>query len=125
MKWALPMVLLASNAVANDGWWAATGEIGGFGKHDQIQMVEERIDIRLRTESAQVTVDFVFRNHGPATTVTMGFPEEYTAVRRGMKSFTSTVDGIPQSVRKKVVISDKENEDWNVVWLKEVEFQAG
>jgi len=126
VKWGIPIVLLATNAIANDGWWAATGEMGGFGKNDQIQMVEERIDIRLGTESAQVTVDFVFKNHGPAVIVTMGFPEEHAGpMDRGMRSFTSTVDGVPQDVRKKILDQDDERRHWSVVWLKDVDFEVG
>ena len=125
MKWAIPLVFLASHAVANDGWWVATGELGGFGKHDQIQMVEERIAIDLRQEFAHVSVDFLFKNHGGATPVTLGFPEEYAGpMDRGFRSLSSTVDGIRQPVRRKVLSSDAEWRFWNVVWLKDVRFEA-
>jgi hypothetical protein len=113
-------------AGANDGWWASTGAMGGFGKHENIQMVEEDISIKLLPEFAEVEVDFLFKNHGPATTVTMGFPEEHAVLGdSGMRKFRSWVDGREVKTRRQMTLVDKEFDHWKSVWLKEVEFDEG
>jgi hypothetical protein len=74
---SLVLGILAVGAKANDS--NATG-IGGRwrmlkGEETTVQMVREHVRIVPSGDEFQTTADFVFRNHGPATTVVMGFPE--------------------------------------------------
>ncbi len=120
------LLMLACAGGANDGWWAATGAAEGFGKHEHVQMVSESILIKLNKRSASVEVDFVFKNHGPTTTVTMGFPEKHSGPITGaLENFRSWVDGKEVTVRRKVLEADDEERVWSAVWLKEVAFVEG
>ena len=116
---------------ANDGYWSTTGAAYPFKKrHQSIQMVSEDIRIRLGEEDAAVEVLFTFRNHGKATSVTMGFPEEgYAGPPKSILGFKSWVDGRPVKVRRRKLNVgrdlDYEPDDWKAVWLKEVPFSAG
>ncbi|MEO7453739.1 MAG: hypothetical protein ABIV13_03135, partial [Fimbriimonadales bacterium] len=119
-------IAVCYQAVANDGWWASTGSVAGFGKHESIQMVEEDISIRLLAESAEVEVTFMFKNHGTATVVTMGFPEEHAGLKdAGMLGFRSWVDGVEVVTHRQTKLEDEESRHWKAVWLKDVRFDAG
>jgi hypothetical protein len=84
----------------------------------------------LEPNDYQVTVDFVFRNDGPATTVLMGFPESGSGdVPKGpkksaMKAFATWVDGVLTKADWVPVKSDQE-EEYQAHWVKEVRFAAG
>jgi hypothetical protein len=124
---ALLVQAVSAFAVANDGWWAAAGGAGAFGKsHPHIRLLAEHVSIDLRNEYAAVAVEFLFRNEGPASHVTMAFPEEYGGpMRFGMEQFRSWVDGDRVMCRRKVIAANEEENDWKAVWLKEVSFRQG
>jgi hypothetical protein len=117
-------------SVADDGWWSAAGGIGSFGKsHPTIRMVSEDLKITLHNElDAKVVVTFVFRNEGPATKVTMAFPENYeTRTGASLSHFRTWVDGERVKVVRKVTKrSDPHDFDSNgsAAWLKDVRFSA-
>src|ERR1044072_1280107 len=116
---------------ADDGWWSATGGIEAFGKsHPNIRMVSEDLHIHLNdSRPAEVDVTFVFRNEGPATTVTMAFPEEYQSrMGASLDRFRTWVDGVRTTASRKIT-KKTDNEDFDsegrAVWLKRVTFRRG
>lgn len=132
----LVLVLVATSLSvrADDGWWVAAGGMGSYGKaHPTIRMVSEDLKIQLhKTVAPKVSVDFVFRNEGPATTVTMAFPEDYQ-MREGksLGAFRTWVDGkVAKAVRKIVKKGPPQSDpDYGdalgkAVWLKDVAFAA-
>lgn len=70
-------IMCALAAWANDR--AIVGRGGTWkplqGEHASIRMVSERVRVDVYEKYYDVQASFVFRNEGPATTVTMGFPE--------------------------------------------------
>ncbi|HZH97639.1 MAG TPA: hypothetical protein VEX38_01595 [Fimbriimonadaceae bacterium] len=90
-------------------------------------MLAESINIRLKDRKAAVEVLFTFKNHGKATRVTMGFPEEGSAGgNRSMKGFRSWIDGVPAKVkRRRLTPTRGEEASWKAVYLKEVPFRRG
>ncbi len=125
-------IALAGSLRADDGWWSTTGSIGAFGKsHPTISMVSEDLRITLRDgTSARVAVDFVFKNSGRATQVTMAFPERYE-LRQGasMEHFRSFLDGNPVRTRRKIIERGEPRNEGDTqdsaVWLKRVSFATG
>jgi hypothetical protein len=123
-------ISLPSIVYANDG--AATG-IGGRwrmlkGEHPQVQMVSERVRIvQQKSGYFLTTADFVFRNHGPATTVKMGFPEEKSGDSAtdslSLFHFRSWVDGRLVKVQRHKTI-DRYSE-FVALWTKTVQFKKG
>lgn len=102
------------------------------GQHPQVRMVRENIDIEVGQNNYHVRVNFVFRNQGKATNVTMGFPEsggggDVPARSEKEKStfltFSSNVDG--EKVAVKRVLLNRGDEDFDAVWIKTVKFAAG
>ena len=126
----LLLTLVASVAHADDGWWSSAGGLGSFGKsHPSIRMVREDLKITFLDDmQASVMVDFVFRNEGAATKVTMAFPEEYESrVGKSLERFQTFVDGKRTSVRRKITErpdSKEGDSTGKAVWLKEVTFRA-
>ena len=111
---------------ANDG---SSSGVGGRwrmlgGEHKDVQMVRELVRIRPHQSGFVTTADFVFRNHGAATTVVMGFPEESGGVdsssRLSFSSFASWVDGRRVKVRRRV--NSQSSEDYQWLWTKTVHF---
>lgn len=123
-------LVVSSCSYADDGWWSAAGGIESFGKsHPTIRMASEDLRITLHDgEAADVDVSFVFVNDGPATSVTMGFPEDYEMRTEGsLDHFRTWVDGHRVAARRKVLVKgDKSDLDntGKAVWLKQVRFGA-
>lgn len=119
------LLALASVACADDGWWLSSGAAGVFGKsHPAIEMADEVISIDMGPTNAVVDVVFTFRNHGPATKVTMAFPEETENENgKAIQGFKSWVDGQPTRVTRKDLPTDQSSEaNTKAVWLKTVSF---
>ena len=125
------LVSCQPSARFDDGWWSSAGGIGSFGKsHPTIRMVGEDLRITLEEGSSPgVDVTFIFHNDGPATRVTMAFPEEYTAGRgKSLDHFRTWVDSSPATASRKVIEKGDPDDDdsrGSAVWLKEVPFAAG
>ena len=124
---AIAAVALATSAVANDGHATQTGSAINYSKSKTVQMVSEDIDIDFGKDSAKISVDFVFKNHGPAQTVTMAFPD------RGYSIQTPTIEGIKSWVDGKAVkmayrdLTKEGEAEWlsHGVWVKDVAFAKG
>lgn len=118
---------------AND---SASSGIGGRwrmlkAEHRSVQMVSERVVIDGRRLSFRTTADFVFRNHGRAQWVSMGFPDFSGGdVARGLKdpstleNFRTWVDGRRVRARFYRVSSRAYGESLGL-WTKRVWFGAG
>jgi len=74
-----------------------------------IKLVSEQVDIYLDRGAYRVEVAYEFRNTGPETEITMGFPNETDWMYgRSIDEFRAWVDGIEQAVYRKVYrVSDK------------------
>ncbi len=108
---------------ANDGSMAQTGSALNFSKSRQVQMVSERVHISMG-HAAKITVDFVFRNHGNAISVVMGFPDHSSSkTRPAITNFKSWVDGKAVAVAQQLQNSDEF--DYAAVWTKTVAFKKG
>lgn len=113
-------------ARADDGWIVQTGDAYQFGKQNpNIQMLKE--DLRITIEDVvKVDVRFTFVNHGPATRVLMGFPEERGNVEEpGIENFRSWIDGRRVKVQRKSLSANRDLREYSVAWLKEVSFTQG
>lgn len=120
----------AAAGFANDSFVDASGGVvtplkGGT----QVRMVREHIRVRL--PDCDVEARFVFRNDGPAKTVTIGFPEEgYNdgPLRRGQTTrflrFASEVDGHPVRVAREAERM-RDPEETRIWWVKRVRFARG
>lgn len=120
---------LVSPGVANDG--RVVGEGGRVrllrGERTTLRMVRESIRMDVYPSHYDVDAAFVFHNHGPATTVTMGFPEsgggDLDAARyrkrSGFARFATWVDGKPVSARREASVGDSE---YQAFWVKRVRF---
>ncbi|MGC4043983.1 MAG: stalk domain-containing protein [Armatimonas sp.] len=101
------------------------------GEHTSVRMVRETITMVLESSDYVVTVDFVFRNEGPAATVLMGFPESGAGdvsanpKNSAMKSFASWVDGALAKTKWVPVKSSPDEGEYKAHWVKEVRFGAG
>lgn len=104
-------------------------------EHRFIRMEREMIAMTVRPDTdAEVIADFWFYNSGPATTVTMGFPESsggeaYTPDnfrrRSDLIGFRSWIDGRLAKVRRVVArLEDKHPlpGDGRAYWIKKVRF---
>jgi hypothetical protein len=124
-------LLFLPTAQAND---AASEGLGGRalmlkGEHKSVQMVRESVQIDVYDiYKPIVTADFWFSNHGPATKVTMGFPEssihesstDEAPIESGFGFFYSWVDDKPVEVRR--VRSTGRDPKYDALWMKEVDF---
>ena len=124
----ITLLTLASLVWANDG--AMSGEGGSVcfihGKHTSIRMVREWVNMDVYPDDYHVKVQFIFQNDGPATTVTMGFPERgggdgVDGKRSGFLSFHTWVDGSEVKAERKLH-STEEEEDYLAFWVKTVHF---
>jgi len=110
-----------------------TGVGGTFmplkGEHKTIQMVREHVRMTIRPDfTYRVTVDFVFRNHGRATSVLMGFPEwgdgdfnpELFKDSSGFNSFATWVDG--RRMRARYKAQPGKYPGYKGHWIKRVRF---
>ncbi|MHB9022941.1 MAG: hypothetical protein ACYC7E_02015 [Armatimonadota bacterium] len=121
---------------ANDGFAGVAGEGGRMrlldGEHPTIRMVKEWVRIDVHLDYYEVVAQFHFHNDGPATNVTMGFPEsgggsgdgagEYQEyrLRSAYTNFTCTVDGKPVATKRTVKLAEEER--YRALWIKTVPF---
>lgn len=125
------VVLVAASAWANDT--VLTG-VGGVwkplkGEHRHVRMVAERVTVKL--PKGEVQTRFVFENDGPATTVTIGFPESSYSPNADTRAdvtrfgyFRTWVDG-RQVPSKRVVTPQSDECVFEAFWVREVRFAAG
>lgn len=123
---ALLILDLPSVTHADDAPWNGVGGAGTFVKNDQIKMVSELVDIRIDNDRMNVQADFVFKNDGHATMVTMAFPDDLMSFvnRRALGSIVSLrswVDGKAMSVDRKV-LKTQGNYWYHAIWRKDVYF---
>ena len=116
--------------LANDGWWSNSSTPYAFEQeHTQIQLIREHLHLDLQNGKTTVTVTFLFTNHGPATTVTMAFPETQKSLGSSLTNFRSWVDGEEVDVTYRVLQEarpgEHEDRDYKAVWLKQVSFREG
>jgi hypothetical protein len=119
------------NVFADDAALEAVGgNLSPMKGHPAIRMVGEEVHIKL--PDGKVEARFVFKNEGPATTITIGFPEQGkdTMPRRPshLVSFKSWVDG--KLVSTKQVFTEKPEDGGNDYyykswWIKKVPFAKG
>ena len=139
---------LAAVSYAND--CSVSGQGGRWkilkGEHNSVQMVSETINISvLQTDTDEqgsfnykTIATFIFKNHGKAQTVKMGFPEcSYGDFNGGFLYFHTFVDGKEVNAVRSVL--DPEDEDsstyipfndsidcengFEALWIKEVSFE--
>lgn len=122
----LLLLTLLVSSWANDGWMVSSGGAYQFGKaNPNIQMLSEDLRINLINGGANVEVRYVFKNHGPASEITIGFPEERGNVEGpGIRKLSSWIDGRPVRVQRKSLSADFDNRMYKVVWMKKVKFAA-
>lgn len=98
-------LFLAAPAAADDASLGRQGETVYPINDNQVWMVAEAVDLRVRSRRTEVEVSFTFRNEGPAREVLMGFPvgSPYREEGRGdpeLHEFAAWVDGEPLDVRR-------------------------
>lgn len=125
----LACLLFAAVAGGDDG--AVTG-VGGtidlMNEHPNISMVAEHVNARIMMAEREAEVEciFVLKNHGPADTVRIGFPEFYSGATgpAPFEQFRSFVDG--EEVQCERMAGHEGSggaiEYW---WVKDVVFGAG
>ena len=69
------LCLLTGPAYANDASLSTSGTPKLMSGHPSISMESEVVRMLIGKEKVSVNCEFVFVNHGPATTVRMGFPD--------------------------------------------------
>jgi len=120
------LLLFAPFACADDAAWTYVGSAGNFSHNAQIRMVSERVDIKLLDEVSHFHATFVFCNEGPATTVTMAFPEERRAFDKkagAIHNFFSSVDGIGVKVHHvRFPVDASSGSEYQGAWVKRVRF---
>ena len=111
------------------------GAVKAMENHPSIEMVSEKVTVRISGNEAKVEAAFVFHNTGRATTVLMGFPESgpgygsTPAQGRGFRDFRTFVDGKPAKTRlmpgRGRKSGDEEDRDYSRWWVNEVWFGKG
>jgi hypothetical protein len=88
-------------------------------------MVSEKVVIDIYGDGAAINCRFVFKNEGPGTVVTMGFPNEPygDADSTELDGFRSKVDG--RSVRAKILKDASGTDERRVFYVKQVAFNTG
>lgn len=129
----LALCASVATARANDsGIEGAGGRLRVLrGEHRSLRMVSERVRMTVYARQYDVRANFVFRNQGAATTVTMGFPESgYGDFSRAnlrktaFQSFKTRVDGQLVPARRQEVRQDEAFESFKTYWIKTVRFGA-
>lgn len=127
--------LFLGNVKANDSGIRAIGGTWMLIKeeHSIIQMERETIDMNIYEDYYDVIAVFVFKNHGDACDVYMGFPESGYGDIGGVfdtttafLSFSTSVDGVNVTAKREYV--KNEQGSWNeykAYWIKQVSFKAG
>lgn len=109
------------------------GGAGNFTDNKQIRMVQENVWIAISNSGMRVHALFQFRNEGPATRVTMAFPDGIMDYKprqpsrpQAIRWLKSTVDGKPTPVKRLQLRQPAQNLDnpYTHVWLKDVAFRA-
>ena len=134
------LFLLAKLVLANDGFSSVTGTGGRVHlmtkEHPTIRMEREWVRMDLYPHYYDVSATFIFTNDGPATTVTMGFPESGEGDGDGSSGvipkkgksafilFTSSVDGQQVAVTRKPTELKQDNQEssYKALWVKQVTF---
>lgn len=125
--------LLPGLALANDTALSVRGGLAGaMSEHPSIRMVTALITADLHNHYSLVQCEYLFRNEGPATTVSMGFPSlpgygdvPDLEVAPELRDFRSWIDGKPVATRQ-VQQAKQEGEDARRRWyVKEVPFAPG
>ncbi len=127
------LLLITAFAGANDAVVTGIGGRWNFmdGEHSQVQMVREKVQITIGDgELYRVVADFVFRNRGPRTVVTMGFPESgggdidslHLRHKTAFKNFQSWVDN--RNVRLWRAPAHTTENTYEAFWIKKVGFAA-
>lgn len=135
-RWFLIVGLFLTMPLAARANDSAVQGVGGRWKRLQegktaVQMVRENVLLNLdQRDSYKVTADFIFRNHGRATTVKMGFPEsgfgdipDDYAVKTAFTDFRTLVDGKASPVFRRA--AEHGEEQYDAFWVKTVSFKAG
>ncbi|MBA4388746.1 MAG: hypothetical protein C0404_12245 [Verrucomicrobia bacterium] len=103
--------LHAIPCIANDGAVVAVGgSIKLLDEHHSVRLVAEHVRIKFDEGKPKVICVFILQNTGPATTVTLGFPNESGGAGANsvfpFTSFDSYVDGNPVPVE---ILPDADN----------------
>jgi hypothetical protein len=128
--WLLLLGIGNPPAVADDGaMYGVGGSLALMKGHPTVRMVSEEVKIRL--PEAEVEAQFVLRNEGPATWVTIGFPETGGGAdfpgtdQSSFTGFRSTVDGKPVRVSRVIESRGGGMSDYHFWWVKRVHFARG
>jgi len=133
----LLVLLFAGGIRANDTMLAGQGgRVAPVqGEKTSVRMLREWVKMDVYPTYYDVAAQFVFRNDGPATSVTMGFPEtgsggidsDMYRNRTAFLSFCTTVDGSTAAARRQDarVSNDNEPNGYRTYWVKTVAFAAG
>lgn len=153
MKYLVLILLLSfvPSAASYSNDCSVSGQGGRWkvlkGEHNSVQMVSETVSISVLQNSSnenngfnyKTIATFIFKNHGKAQTVKMGFPESsYGDFKGGFLYFHTWVDG--KEVKAERCILDPEDEDsssyvafnpdsidcengFEALWIKEVSFE--
>ena len=127
---AVVVLVLSASCHADDGAIEGDADSGPLvwseGENQSIRMASEYVRLDVYPDRCAVDARFVFRNKGPATTVTMGFPECGSGkVKAGPESlyhrFASWVDS-ERAVTRRVWVNSKDPRD-GYYWVKKVSFE--
>jgi len=138
MRYWIMIVLLGLTTLAwTNETVVAVGQAGRIhrirGKSTTVRLVREWVNIDVFPDTQHFQVQFVFHNDGPATTVTMGFPEGGIITHphhSGFQSFRYWVDGREVKAIRKLADLEKygENADgsmeyfYDAYWVNKVPF---
>jgi hypothetical protein len=133
---------LCGVARANDS--AVTGVGGSWrplkGEHRAVRMVRENISMNVALRYSpvikgyyagyDVTANFVFKNHGAAQWVEMGFPErgsgDIEPKKAQFQNFKTWVNGRRVAATRRIIEMNTEDfTDYNALWTKRVYFKSG
>ena len=138
MRYWIMIVLLGLTALAwTNETVVAVGQAGRIhrirGKTTMVRMVREWVNIDVFPDTQHFQVQFIFHNDGPATTITMGFPEGGIITHphhSGFQSFRYWVDGREVKASRKLAKLERfaENEEgsmeyfYDAFWVNKVHF---
>jgi len=122
------IIFTSINSYSNDSGISAVGGTWVVMKdeHPSIQMERETIDINVYKDYYDVVAVFIFKNHGDACSVFMGFPEtgggdlNCNADLSCFLMFETSVDGIPTEAKRQLIKND--GDEYLAYWIKEVSF---
>jgi len=125
----LLFIIYAIPCIADDG---ATVAVGGniklLDEHHSIRMVAEHVRIKLEGGEFKVVCVFILQNTGPATTVTVGFPNESAGAGADsvfpFTSFDSYVDGDPVPIEILPDVNNGNTHTYRSWYVKRMQFAA-